>query len=441
MSNPNYPNYQQSVDQSDRFVPYNLRQTGDPGDGVRLLISTRIRKSPYWHLSVAAGCWRAEVYNRTYHPRGFVRPSDGGTMAEYDAVVNDVTLWNVAVERQIRILGPDAEAFCNYVCTRDVTRIPAMHARYVILCDSEGHLLSDPILLRLSKDEFWFSLSDSDLAYWFKGINAGGRFDISINEIDVSPLQIQGPKSEALMTDLFGGAIHEMPYYGLLNATLDGADVVVSQTGYTGEKGYEVYARNSMVTGETVWNAIVAAGAKHNLKIIAPAHHRRIAAGILSYGQDADQETFPFQCNLGHMVPRNKGADYVGKQALEKMRKQVDAGHPPFHHQLVGLRLGGKPIEDYAPDFWLIAKSATAAPCGYVTSPWYSPELKTNIAMGYVPVADAVLGTKFVVWLPRNLLVTPGEPVDAEVVAMPFRKSVNPSAREQAKEKGRDFAF
>ncbi len=441
MSDANYPNYQQSVDQTDRRIPYNLRQTGDPGDGVRLLISTRIRKSAYWHLSVAAGCWRAEVYNRVYHPRGYVRPEQGGAMAEYDAIVNDVTLWNVAVERQIQIKGPDAEAFCNYVCTRDVTRVAPMHARYVILCDSEGHLLNDPILLRLSHDEFWFSLSDSDLAYWFKGVNVDGRFDVTINEIDVAPLQIQGPKSEALMVDLFGERVREIPYYGLLTGQLDGADVVVSQTGFSGEKGYEVYARDSMITGEKVWNAIVAAGARHNLKVIAPAHHRRIAAGILSYGQDADHETFPFQCNLGHMVPRNKTADYIGKKALEAMRGQIEQGHPPFHHQLVGLKLGGKPIEDYAPDFWLIAKSADADPCGYVTSPWYSPELGTNIAMGYVPVNATALGTRFVVWLPDNLLTTPGVPVDAEVVEMPFRKSVNPSAREVAKDKGRDFAY
>ena len=97
MTHPNHP----SVDQSDRVVPYNLRQSGRTP--VQLLISTRVRKSPFWHLSIEAGCWRATTYNRIYHPRGYVKPEDGGMMAEYDALVNRVTMWNVAVERQIRI--------------------------------------------------------------------------------------------------------------------------------------------------------------------------------------------------------------------------------------------------------------------------------------------------------------------------------------------------
>ena len=73
-----------SVDQSDRKVPYNLRQSGSTP--VQMLISTRVRKSPYWHLSMEAGCWRATVYNRIYHPRGYVKPEDGGAMVEYDAI-------------------------------------------------------------------------------------------------------------------------------------------------------------------------------------------------------------------------------------------------------------------------------------------------------------------------------------------------------------------
>lgn len=125
-----------SVDQTDRHVPINLRQSGPTS--VEMLVDTRVRKSPYWHLSMEAGCWRASVYNRMYHPRGYVRPEDGGTMVEYEALVNHVTLWNVAVERQIQVKGPDAEAFVNFVITRDATKIPVMRARYVILCNETG---------------------------------------------------------------------------------------------------------------------------------------------------------------------------------------------------------------------------------------------------------------------------------------------------------------
>jgi glycine cleavage system aminomethyltransferase T len=431
---PNYP----TVDQSDRSVPINLRQSGPTP--VEMLISTRIRKSPYWHLSVDAGCWRAEVYNRVYHPRGYVRNEDGGAMVEYDSLVNHVTMWDVAVERQIRVQGPDAEAFVDFVITRDATKIPPMRARYVILCNEKGGILNDPVLLRLSHDEFWFSLSDSDLTLWLQGVNVGKRFDVTIEEIDVSPVQIQGPKSIDLMTDLIGPDASTIPSYGLWSGTVAGCEVIVSQTGFTGEKGYEIYLRDATLHAETLWNAVLEAGKAHELAVIAPAHHRRVAAGILSWGQDMDVETLPFQANLGYQVPRTKAGDYVGKRALESARAAMEAGSPPWTHRLVGLVLGGKPIDEYAPDFWLVTAATDDKPIGYLTSPWYSPPLETNIAMAYVPNALAELGTALRVRLPDAYADKPGEPVDAEVVDMPFRESVNPNTRERLKQRGLDAA-
>ena len=379
-----------SVDQSDRKVPYNLRQSGSTP--VQMLISTRVRKSPYWHLSMEAGCWRATVYNRIYHPRGYVKPEDGGAMVEYEAIKNHVTMWNVAVERQIQVKGPDAEAFTDYVITRDATKISPMRARYVILCNQYGGVLNDPILLRISKDEFWFSLSDSDIGLYLQGVNHDTRFDVTIDEIDVSPVQIQGPKSLALMKDLIGDQVEldNMPFYGLAAAKVGGRDCIISQSGFSGEAGYEIYLRDSTLYADDMWNAVLEAGKKHNLMVIAPAHHRRIQAGILSWGQDMDNQHNPFQCNLGYQVSLsgkgewNKTADYVGKEVLEKMRDDLRAGNKPYQLQLVGLSLGGKPIEEYAPDFWLISEDGKD-PCGFITSPWYHPEQGRNIAMGYVP--------------------------------------------------------
>ncbi len=432
-------NHQDSVDQSDRKVPINLRQSGSTP--TELLISTRVRKSPYWHLSHQAGCWRATVYNRIYHPRGYVRPEEGGATVEYEALVNHVTLWNVAVERQIRVAGPDAEAFVNYVITRDATRIQPMNGKYVILCNEKGGILNDPVLLRLSENEFWFSLSDSDVMFWLQGVNVGRKANVEIDEIDVCPVQVQGPKSVALMTDLVGDQVAELPSYGLMEARVAGCDVVVSQTGFSGEKGYEIYLRDATLHAEKMWDAVLAAGEAHNLMVIAPAHQRRIAAGILSWGQDMDAETLPFQCNLGYQVPRTKAADYIGKARLEEVRSLVEAGNPPFKLTLAGLALGGRPIEEYAPDFWLISGADGGKPVGYVTSPWYSPELETNIALGYVPCAMATPGTRVKVWLPDAYQTDPGQPVDGTVTEVPFRPSVNPNAREIAKEQGRDAAY
>lgn len=428
-----------SVDQSDRKVPINLRQSGPTP--VEMLVDTRVRKSPYWELSHQQGCWRASIYNRMYHPRGYVRPEDGGMMVEYDALVNHVTLWNVAVERQIQVKGPDAEAFVNYVITRDATKIPPMRARYVILCNQAGGILNDPVLLRLAEDEFWFSLSDSDLMLWLQGVNVGKGYDVEINEIDVAPVQIQGPKSVDLMVDLVGPAAAEIPSYGLMASAVGGCDVVISQTGFTGEKGYEIYLRDATLYAEQMWNAVLEAGQRHNLVVIAPAHHRRIAAGILSWGQDMDAETLPFQVNLGYQVPRKKVADYIGKQALESARDALESGRPPYTHTLVGMKFGGRPIDDYAPDFWLVSAVEGGDAVGYVTSPWYSPELGTNIAMGHVPVSLTTLGTELWVHLPDDYAEIPGSPVRAEVVEMPFRPSVNPSQRERLKVQGLDAAI
>ena len=427
-----------TVDQSDRLVPYNLRQSGPTPQ--QMLISTRVRKSPYWHLSVEAGCWRCTVYNRMYHPRGYVKPEDGGAMVEYDALVNHVTMWNVAVERQIRVKGPDALKFTNYVITRDASRIEVMNGKYVILCNSKGGVLNDPILLRVAEDEFWFSLSDSDIMFFLQGVNHDKKFDVTIDEIDAAPVQIQGPKSVDLMADLVGEAVRDIPYYGLMEAKVGGRDCIISQTGFTGEKGYEIYLKDATLYADDMWNAVLEAGKKHSLKVIAPAHHRRIAAGILSWGQDLDSETYPFQCNLGYQVPRKKTDDYIGKEALEAMRAKMEAGDKPYSNQLVGFVLGGKPIEEYAPDFWLISEDGIT-PVGYLTSPWYSPELETNIAMGYVPYEKRDIGNKFKFHLPDGYCDTPGQPVDGEIVEMPFRPSVNPNAREIAKSEGRDSAF
>jgi glycine cleavage system aminomethyltransferase T len=434
-AHPNHP----PVDQSDRKVPINLRQTGPTP--VELLISTRIRKSPYWHLSMAAGCWRAEVYNRVYHPRGYVKPDDGGAMVEYDALVNHVTMWNVAVERQIQVKGPDAVAFVNFVITRDATKIPVMRARYVILCNEAGGIINDPVLLRVAEDEYWFSLSDSDLQLWLQGVNVGKRFDVQIAEIDVAPVQIQGPKSLDVMVDLFGPELADLPSYGLMEATVAGHPVIISQTGFTGEKGYEIYLRDATLHAEDMWNAVLEAGKAHNLQVIAPAHHRRVAAGILSWGQDMDNETLPFQVNLGYQVPRTKEADYIGKAALERARQQIEAGNPPFQLVMAGLRLGGRPIDEYAPDFWLIRETPDGEPVGFLTSPWWSPELETNIALGYVPVGLSAIDTKLLVSLPDRFAETPGVPVEATVVEVPFRPSLNPNQRELLKKRGLDAAL
>ena len=435
-----------SVDQSDRLVPYNLRQTGKTP--IEMLIFTRVRKSPFWHLSMEAGAWRATIYNRIYHPFGYVKPEDGGPMVEYEALKNHVTLWDVAVERQIMVKGPDAEKFVDYVITRDATVIKSMTGRYVILCNTEGSVLNDPILIKLSQDEFWFSLADSDIGMYLQGINHDKRFNVFIDEIDVCPLQIQGPKSLPLLKDLIGDQVNvdNIPYYGVVKAKIANHDCIVSQTGFSGEAGYEVYLLDSTLHAEDVWYAILDAGKKHQLMVTAPPHCRRIQAGILSWGQDMDNQHNPFQCNLGYQVSLttagkwDKKGNYIGKEVLEKMKTELQNGQKPYKLQLVGLEMGGKPIEDFAPDFWPILPIDSNLPCGFITSPWYYPDIGKNIAMGYVPFEGNLnkkgfpignYGKKYRVQLPEEYCETSNQAVEAQVVKMPFTQSYHANTREK----------
>jgi aminomethyltransferase len=439
---PNHPD----VDQSDRTVPRNLRQTGDAD--VDLVISTRVRKSPFWHLSVEEGCHEATVYNHMYHPRAYIDPEDGGSEAEYELLVNHVALWDVAVERQIRVEGPDAEAFVDYVITRDATEIEPMRGKYAICCNEDGGILNDFVLLRPDDDEFWFSIADSDLLQWLQGVTVGNDFEVDVDEVDVSPMQVQGPKSPDVIESLIDDAVEDVPYYGLLDATINDVPVLVSQTGFSGEAGFEIYVREATTNAEAVWDPVLETVKDHGGAATPVDGRRRIAAGILSLGQDMDHETSPFQVNLGYQVPDDKDADYVGKAELERQKEAIENGEFPFTHKLVGLKMAGDPILEWASDFWLVSDPETGDECGYLTSAGWSPDLEVNIGLGFVPAAtlqaatdvplddsiyDADLDLEFEVHLPDEYAEEPGDPVYATLAKVPFKESVNPSAREQAK--------
>ena len=389
-----------------RHLPTNLRQSGN--SDAHMLISTRVRKSPWWHLSKAAGCWAYTTYNHMYHPRAYIKPEDGGLLKEYEYLTEHVTIWDVAVERQIQVKGPDASEFVDMLITRDVhTSVPTMQARYVILCNQYGGIINDPVLLRVADDEFWFSISDSDLLLWAQGVNSYGGFDVDVHEIDVSPVQIQGPKSVLLMEKMFGPHIRDIPYYGLIHDTLNGHTVTISRTGFSAEVGFEIYLHGAVLYADEVWPYILEQGEEFNLRVIAPSHIRRLEAGILSYGQDMDIENNPFEVRLGWQVDPNKG-DFIGKKALAKIREEG------VTQRLVGLKLGGEPIVWYNEDFYPVQSGDSGAAVGCVTSAFWSPNLGSNIALAAVSRPYSRRGTRLKVQLPKDGIV------DAEVVRVPF---------------------
>ncbi|SEE76239.1 glycine cleavage T C-terminal barrel domain-containing protein [Ruania alba] len=372
----------------------------------RILLYPRIRKSPFFHASRQHGVAMYSVYNRTYHARHY-----GDPVAEYWSLLNGVTLWDVGVERQVEITGPDAAAFTDYLITRDLSRCAVGQCKYVFVTNEAGGILNDPVLLRLGENHFWLSLADSDVLLWAQGVAHGSDFDVTIREADVGPVQVQGPRSPEVMSALFGPSVLEIGYYRLGVYELDGMSLVVSRTGYTGEAGFEIYVRNASRDGVQLWERVMAAGSPYGLTPIGPCHIRRIEAGMLAQGCDITFDTNPFEIGMGYdwMVSLDKGADFIGKQALLRIREEG------VTRKLAGVEIGGAELGSYNDGSMIepFPVRHEGAEVGQVTSACWSPRLEKNIGYAMVPVALAELGTTLEI-------VTPDGTADAVVVPKPF---------------------
>jgi glycine cleavage system aminomethyltransferase T len=371
-----------------------------------ILLYSRIRKSPYFYASRRHGVQMYSVYNHTYHPRHY-----GDPFEEYWQLLNGVTLWDVGVERQIEISGPDAFAFTNMLVARDLNKCEVEQCKYVFITAEDGGIINDPVLLRVEENRFWLSLADSDIELWARGVAVNSGLDVTIGEIDVGPVQVQGPKSKDVMVDLFGESILEVPYYFMRSYQLDGMDVVVSRTGYTAELGYEIYLFNASRYGERLWDAVLEAGKPHDLAVIGPCHIRRIEGGILAYGADMWLDTNPYEVGMGYdwMVDLEQKADFIGKEALRKIKEEG------VKRKLIGVEIGGERLGAYNDgsmiDFLPVYRKGERI--GKVTSVCYSPRLEKNIGFAMVPVEFAELGTELEV-------ETPTEKTSAVVVEKPF---------------------
>lgn len=374
-----------------------------------ILLYPRIRRSPYFYASRKHGVKLYSVYNHTYHPRLYTEPVE-----EYHHLLEAVTMWDVGVEKQVEITGPDAFEFTNMLVPRDLTKCRVGQCKYVFVTGDDGGIINDPILLRLGENHFWLSLADSDVLLWARGLARGLGMNVQISEPDVAPVQIQGPRSVKVLADLFGDSILEIPYYYASERVLDGMDVVVSRTGFSGEVGYEIYLRNASRDGLKLWDAVLQAGEPHDLRVIGPCHIRRIEGGFLSWGNDMWYDTNPFEVGYGFeetwMVDLDQDADFIGKSALTEIKTRgVD-------RKLVGVEIGG-PNVGYFSDGSMIdvftVHDRSGAEIGAVTSACHSPTLDKNIGYAMVPVAYEAVGTELTV-------TTPNGRQDAVVVRKPF---------------------
>ncbi len=232
----------------------------------------RVRRSPFFNSTVKEGCWSYTVYNHMFLPTGY-----DDLEKEYRKLLNDVTVWDVSVERQVEIIGPDGLAFTNLLTPRDLNKCKIGQGKYVIITAEDGGIINDPVLLRLGENHFWLAVADSDVLLWAKGVAYNAGMDVQIREPDVSPMQIQGPKSKQVVQALFGDEVLDLRYYYFLEADLDGIPVIVTRTGWSGEVGFEIYLRDGS-RGEELWDRVMAAGKPHNISATGPSDIRRIEA-------------------------------------------------------------------------------------------------------------------------------------------------------------------
>ncbi|MCV2880146.1 glycine cleavage system protein T [Sedimentimonas flavescens] len=360
---------------------------------------TQIRKSPYFDATVRWGAKGFSVYNHMYIPRDFGNPEQN-----FWNLVNEAILCDVAVERQVEITGPDAQKFVQMLTPRDLSKMAVGQCKYVLITNADGGILNDPILLRLAENHYWISLADSDILLWAQGVAINSGLDVQIGEPDVSPLQLQGPKSGEIMRALFGDDIMDLKYYWLRELELDGIPLIVSRTGWSSELGYELYLQDGS-RGDELWEKIMAAGEPFGLKPGHTSSIRRIEGGMLSYHADADINTNPFELGLGRLVNLDIEADFIGKAALRRIK---EAG---VSRRQVGLVIDSAPLKGPNTKFWAISRNGETI--GKVTSAVYSPRLKQNIALAMVSVKHAELGNTVQVAMPHGV-------VQATVVEVPF---------------------
>ena len=360
---------------------------------------TQIRKSPFFNATVRWGAKDFSVYNHMYIPRDFGNPEQN-----FWNLINEAILCDVAVERQVQIKGPDASAFVQMMTPRDLSSMQVGQCKYVILTNQFGGILNDPVLLKVEEDCYWFSLADSDVLFWALGLAANNKYDVDITEPDVSPIQLQGPKSKDIMTKIFGNEILDIKYYWFKRFNLNGIELIIARTGWSSEFGYELFLLNYN-DGDELYETLMQSGKELGLHPGHTSTIRRIEGAMLSYHSDMDINTNPLELGLDKFIDIDKNFDFIGKNAL------IEIKNKGITRKQVGLIIDDDPMEGPNTYFWNIEKDNLNI--GRVTSAVYSPRLKQNIGLAMVDINYSTIGTK--------LNVIKGEDVcKAEIVEKPF---------------------
>ena len=333
----------------------------------------RVRRSPFWAATQAAGAASFEIYNRMLMPTSYGDPE-----AEYWRLIEGVALWDVACQRQVEISGPDAARLAQILAPRDLARCPVGHGRYVALCDHAGILVNDPVLSKLAEDRFWLSVADADIWLWARSIAAERGLDVVIGEPDVSPLAVQGPEAEAVVASLLGDWVRELPRFGLRGTTLNGIPFMVARSGWSRQGGFELYLMDSQ-QADALWQLVMEAGRPWDIGPGNPNDVERIESGLLAFGCDTDAQTNPFEVRLGRFVDLDVPDHTIGIQALRRI-----SAEGPARHQL------GVALAEDAPATRQVGRFAVLAAgerIGTTTEFVWSPRLRQTIGLALVDSA------------------------------------------------------
>jgi aminomethyltransferase len=358
------------------------------------------RKSPFFESTLRYGCKAFDIYNHMYLPAYFDDP-----ITEYWHLLNQVTLWDVSVERVIEISGPDAFEFTNLLTPRDLTTCAVGQGKYVLITAEDGGIINDPVLLRRDEDRFWLCLADSDAGLWARGLARHSGMNVKVHEPHAYPLQVQGAKAKDVMCDLVGDSVLEVKYYWTMDADIEGVPVVLSRTGWTGEVGYEVYLLDPS-RGDFLWETIMEAGRPHDIRPIAPCETRRIEAGIFNYNSDMTIENSPFEVTGLERLVEEQESDYVGKDALMRIKSEG------VRQKLVGIEVAGDPLSFEIAEFRPAFHDGRRV--GRVTILIWSPRLEKNIGYVWVPIELAEPG------VPLEIEDPHGSRVPGQTATIPF---------------------
>jgi len=363
----------------------------------------RLRRSPFYEAEQRHSPRGYTVYNHMLFPTHY-----DDFEAEYWHLLKHVTLWDVAVERCLEVAGKDGLRFAQLMTPRDLSTCAVGQAKYVLICASDGGILNDPVMTRMSEDRFWFALASSDVLLYAKGLAARTGLDVELREAEAYPLQIQGPQARDVVRALFGDEILNLKYYFFRQTEIDGIPVIVTRTGWTSEIGYEIYLLDGS-RGTELWNRIMQAGAPYDIRPTGPSDIRRIEGGILNWGADMTYENNPLELGLERLVDFDMTGECLSMESLRRLR---DLG---VERRITGIELDGDPFP--ALNFTKWPAEAEGRQVGQVTSAIYSPRLKKNIGYCWLPTSLAVPGITVNVaseWGRRAATVTPLPFVDPQ---------------------------